>query len=122
MSRAGEMSRGIDTWLSSSYTRPSEIIIESLPLARDPDGVWQDRRGETPMRVASVALIILGVALILFGVLDHFLQFTRIPYELYIFGVVGFILGAIGGTLGTLTGGVVPPPPDPEAETPMIIE
>ncbi len=74
------------------------------------------------MRVASVALIILGVALIIFGVLDHFMQFTKIPYELYIFGVVGFIAGAVGGTLGTLTGGVVPPPPDPEAETPMIIE
>ncbi|HZC04676.1 MAG TPA: hypothetical protein VE338_03475 [Ktedonobacterales bacterium] len=74
------------------------------------------------MRMASVALIVLGVALIGFGVLDHFLLFTKIPYELYIFGVVGFIVGAVGGTLGTLTGGVVPPPPDPEAETPMIVE
>jgi hypothetical protein len=74
------------------------------------------------MRVTSVALIILGVALIGFGVLDHFLQFVNIPYELYIFGVVGFIVGAIGGTMGTLTGGVVPSPPDPEADTPMIVE
>jgi hypothetical protein len=77
---------------------------------------------EALMRTASVVLIILGVALIAFGVLDHFIQFTQIPYELYIFGIVGFILGAVGGTLGTLTGGVVPPPPDPEADTPMIIE
>jgi hypothetical protein len=74
------------------------------------------------MRTASVALIILGVALIGFGVLDHFLQFINIPYELYIFGVVGFIIGAVGGTMGTLTGGVVPSPPDPEADTPMIVE
>ncbi len=74
------------------------------------------------MRTASIALIILGVALIGFGVLDHFQQFVRIPYELYIFGIVGFILGAVGGTIGTLTGGVVPPPPDPEADRPMIIE
>jgi hypothetical protein len=74
------------------------------------------------MRTASVALIILGVALIGFGVLDHYLQFFKIPYELYIFGVIGFIVGAVGGTMGTLTGGVVPPPPDPEADTPMIVE
>lgn len=74
------------------------------------------------MRITSVALIVLGVALIGFGVLDHYLQFVKIPYELYIFGVAGFIIGAIGGTLGTLTGGVVPSPPDPEADTPMIVE
>jgi len=74
------------------------------------------------MRVASIALIVLGVALIIFGVIDHFLQFVHVPYELYIFGIVGFIVGAIGGTIGTMTGGVVPPPPDPEADTPMIIE
>jgi hypothetical protein len=79
-------------------------------------------RREAQMRTTSVALIILGVALIAFGVLDHILAFTQIPYELYIFGIVGFIVGAIGGTLGTLTGGVIPPPPDPEAEAPMIIE
>lgn len=74
------------------------------------------------MRILSVVFIILGVALIAFGVLDHFLAFTQLPYELYIFGIIGFIIGAVGGTLGTLTGGVTPPPPDPEADTPMIIE
>lgn len=74
------------------------------------------------MRMLSVVLIILGVALIAFGVFDHFLAFTQIPYELYIFGILGFIIGAVGGTLGTLTGGVTPSPPDPEADTPMIIE
>ncbi len=74
------------------------------------------------MRIGSVALIIFGVALMAFGVLDHFLEFINIPYELYIFGVVGFIIGAIGGALGTLTGGVVPSPPDPEADRPMIVE
>ena len=74
------------------------------------------------MRTLSVVLIILGVALIAFGVFDHFLAFTQIPYELYIFGILGFIIGAVGGTLGTLTGGVTPSPPDPEADTPMIIE
>ncbi|HEX8997336.1 MAG TPA: hypothetical protein VF812_15010 [Ktedonobacterales bacterium] len=74
------------------------------------------------MRTTSIALIVIGVALIAFGVLDHYLQFVKIPYELYIFGVVGFIVGAIGGTLGTLTGGVVPSPPDPETDTPIIVE
>ena len=74
------------------------------------------------MRIASIALIVLGVALILFGVVDHFTQFVHVPYELYIFGVIGFIVGAVGGTIGTMQGGVVPPPPDPDADTPMIIE
>lgn len=74
------------------------------------------------MRVASVALIVLGVALIGFGVLDHFVEFVKIPYELYIFGVAGFVLAAIGGTMSTMTGGVIPSPPDPEADAPMIME
>lgn len=71
------------------------------------------------MRVTSIVLIVLGVALILFGVADHYLTFTHIPFELYIFSIVGFVMGVVGGVLATLKGGVVPPDPDPNP--PIII-
>lgn len=75
------------------------------------------------MRALSVALIIVGVVMIGFGAVDHYLQFIKIPYELYIFGVVGFIVGAVGGILSTQTGGVTPTPPEAtEGELPLIIE
>lgn len=74
------------------------------------------------MRTLSGVLIVVGVVLIVFGVVDHYVSFIKIPYEMYIFGVIGFIIAAVGGVLGTLTGGVIPAPPDPESEHPIIIE
>lgn len=74
------------------------------------------------MRTLSVVLIVLGVALIAFGVVDHYTRVIAIPFEMYIFGVIGFIIAAIGGVLGTMSDEVVPSPPDPESEHPIIVE
>lgn len=74
------------------------------------------------MRTLSVVLVVLGVALIVFGIVDHYTRFVAIPFEMYIFGVIGFIVAAVGGVLGTLSDAVVPSPPDPESERPIIVE
>lgn len=74
------------------------------------------------MRTLSVVLVVLGVALIVFGVVDHYVHFVAIPYEMYIFGVIGFIVAAIGGVLGTMSDGVIPSPPDSDGEQPIIVE
>jgi hypothetical protein len=74
------------------------------------------------MRAISVALIVVGIALIVFGVVDHYVAFVPIPFEMYIFGVIGFIIAVVGGVMSTMSEEPVPAPPDPESERPMIVE